>query len=646
MSREEQFDFYWKEIFTGLAYNPIEFNTYRFDQSMSLPSKFNKLYEMFKQLALNNQQVMDYLKEFVETFEIKMETTVTDVLNVWLDDGKLAEIVRLAINEEVITARTSKTATYTNLKERLDTSDDNQEKINNKVGELQTTLIDDIKEIQKEITNIGLELSNKASLKSNISFTVGVGGDFSNITDAIKKITEYKQVYSSDLTFDITILSGYIVKEQLLFTNIDLSMITIKSIDPIVTIDATDFNSVFGSELSYPFIGARNAKAPNIDVLFSMTNSIDKNDGLYLQSTSSCNVLPNKGIMNSGGFGIRAFDNSSLSARMAIFKDSNGRGCMISQGSRLSAPFIDLSGSKGRNGFRAYRNCTASLEGANISNCGETAVRISEGCIVDIKNSNLSNAGVIDSEGNSNGMTVFGASVVNAQNCNFSGAKLTGLVVSGGSTVAADFSSNFSNCGGRGIDCYGNSRVMANSAIINGTVGEAIRASSNSTIECASSDITNCRNSVACLSEYGAIIYASSVNGNNNNLSFHATNGGKIIGNSITANSSTIGFRCGFNGEIIIKDSEATLCSNKAVEVSTGSKFVGSSCDFTKGVNYGVHVYRDSEASLFASNCMRETSETDTDIVCTTGSIIKASGANGGTNITPNLITTEGLIIK
>ena len=187
---------------------------------------------------------------------------------------------------------------------------------------------------------------------------------------------------------------------------------------------------------------------------------------------------------------------------------------------------------------------------------------------------------------------------------------------------------------------------MADYAIINRTVGEAIRASSNSTIDCENSDITNCRNIVACRSEFGAIIHASSVNGNNNNLSFYATNGGKIIGNSITANSSTICFSCVFNGEIIIRNSEATLCSNKAVEVSTGSKFVGSSCNFTKGVNYGVHVYRDSEASLFASNCMRETSETATDIVCTTGSIIKANGANGGTNNTPNLITTEGLIIK
>lgn len=98
MSKEEQFDFYWKEIFTGLAYNPIEFNTYRFDQSMSLPGKLNKLYDMFKQLALNNQEVMDYLKEFVETFDEKLYGTVTDVLEVWLTDGRLAEIM-LEINE-------------------------------------------------------------------------------------------------------------------------------------------------------------------------------------------------------------------------------------------------------------------------------------------------------------------------------------------------------------------------------------------------------------------------------------------------------------------------------------------------------------------------------------------------------------------
>lgn len=97
MSREEQFDFYWKEIFTGLAYNPIEFNTYRFDQSMSLPGKVNKLYDMFKVLAMNNQEVMDYLKEFVETFDERLYTKVEDILMQWLEDGTMTEIILDAV---------------------------------------------------------------------------------------------------------------------------------------------------------------------------------------------------------------------------------------------------------------------------------------------------------------------------------------------------------------------------------------------------------------------------------------------------------------------------------------------------------------------------------------------------------------------
>lgn len=97
MNKEEQFDFYWKNIFDGLTWAPIEFSVYRFDQSLSLPDKFNKLYKMFKQLAINNQQVMDYLKEFVETFDKDLYDTVEKVLEKWLDDGVLATIANQLI---------------------------------------------------------------------------------------------------------------------------------------------------------------------------------------------------------------------------------------------------------------------------------------------------------------------------------------------------------------------------------------------------------------------------------------------------------------------------------------------------------------------------------------------------------------------
>lgn len=92
-NKEQEFDFYWNKIFNGLSWNPIEFNTYRFDESLSLPAKFNKLYEMFKKLALNNQQVIDYLKEFSETFDKRLAATVEDILNIMTEDGTLSDLI-------------------------------------------------------------------------------------------------------------------------------------------------------------------------------------------------------------------------------------------------------------------------------------------------------------------------------------------------------------------------------------------------------------------------------------------------------------------------------------------------------------------------------------------------------------------------
>lgn len=134
-SKEQQFDFYWKEIFTGLAYNPIEFNTYRFDQTMSLPGKVNKLYDMFKVLAMNNQEVMDYLKAFVETFDFKLETTVSDILAKWLEDGVLAELIRFVINEEVVEARNGKASLKIRLDSDYKTLAEKDTQLSNKLAE-------------------------------------------------------------------------------------------------------------------------------------------------------------------------------------------------------------------------------------------------------------------------------------------------------------------------------------------------------------------------------------------------------------------------------------------------------------------------------------------------------------------------------
>lgn len=99
---KNQFEFYWNNIFKGLSYNPIEFNVYRFDESMSLPSKVNKLYDMFKILAENNQQVMDYMKVFSETFDRNLYDTSEKILNKWLEDGVFNELFKSSIFKDFV----------------------------------------------------------------------------------------------------------------------------------------------------------------------------------------------------------------------------------------------------------------------------------------------------------------------------------------------------------------------------------------------------------------------------------------------------------------------------------------------------------------------------------------------------------------
>lgn len=91
--KELQFDTMWKKMFDELTWAPIEFSVYRFDESLSLPEKFNKLYQMLKELAINNDQIMAFLQKFVETFDSELYKTVDDIIKKWLEDGEFADIL-------------------------------------------------------------------------------------------------------------------------------------------------------------------------------------------------------------------------------------------------------------------------------------------------------------------------------------------------------------------------------------------------------------------------------------------------------------------------------------------------------------------------------------------------------------------------
>ena len=87
-----------------------------FSSELTLLQKINKIIQdLNRNFDLTNEMV-DYLNWFVETFDNKLYETLEDVLTVWVEDGSLSEIVRAAINDEVIVAR----GEFDSLGDRLD----------------------------------------------------------------------------------------------------------------------------------------------------------------------------------------------------------------------------------------------------------------------------------------------------------------------------------------------------------------------------------------------------------------------------------------------------------------------------------------------------------------------------------------------
>lgn len=111
--------------FIGLSKPDItRFESYlptAFSSELSLLQKVNEIIQdLNRNFDLSNEMV-EYLNHFIETFDEKLYGTIEDVLTVWLEDGRLADVVRVSINEEVIEARNDiENETHLKLNKRLD----------------------------------------------------------------------------------------------------------------------------------------------------------------------------------------------------------------------------------------------------------------------------------------------------------------------------------------------------------------------------------------------------------------------------------------------------------------------------------------------------------------------------------------------
>lgn len=171
------------------------------------------------------------------------------------------------------------------------------------------------------LTSLESSLNSTQYMKLTNNATVGTGGTFSTITEAINYLYSNKPLGKAV----ITLLAGFVMQEQVYLSSGDYSWIQIDSIDSEVVIDRTYIQTL--NETYYSaFTFANSCKAPIFNVLFNMNSLGNANyqNGVYLFQNSYLKILPGKGFKNSTGRNALIHKLSDLIAQQTIWVGGGG----------------------------------------------------------------------------------------------------------------------------------------------------------------------------------------------------------------------------------------------------------------------------------------------------------------------------------
>ncbi|HFN3235439.1 TPA: hypothetical protein ACHDMV_001633 [Campylobacter jejuni] len=213
--------------------------------------------------------------------------------------------------------------------------------------------------------NIITELSEKAKiLTQNLEWTVGEGGKFTNLNDALSEALKYNK--SNIIT--IKLKSGFIFNEKIVFSNASFNNVIISSEDDIVKVNPN--NAVFSdTSVSYLFL-SNYSITPIIDIKVDLnplenSNSTKKIVFLGLYQNSRGFITSNKGCMNAVWDAIMVEQASTLLANACVVENSGYDGVFCNQGSIVSISNATIKGSA-RYGILAREGGYICANSANI----------------------------------------------------------------------------------------------------------------------------------------------------------------------------------------------------------------------------------------------------------------------------------------
>jgi hypothetical protein len=485
----------------------------------------------------------------------------------------------------------------------------------------------------------GLILSDSSD---SYTITVGAGGNFSTLNAAIIQAVKMRPLLSANQSrVTIQLLAGFVMAEQVLVRNQDLSWITVTGVDAVTTVTPSAITALLSADIGIgaSVFGFDNAKGFVIDQLFNAgiaLTAVNGINGLVCINGATCTVNDGGGFAEFGG-GVGAFARagSVITAKGCSFID-NRIGIYALDGSVIDAGGIDASQTTDCSGSDWYgvycsRSSRVNFQYGTATGCHGDSIRVIRGSSFNGEGANLS--GCLGDTLN-NPTTVYGAALyslnsvceIRFSNC----SSCAGPAVLADGASAVDCSSiTATNCNSKAsfstIDSRNGSTVNANTSTITGSLSTvaAVGARDGSSVNFNGGDCSN-SSGYGLYSFSGSRIAASAATATGCSKSAAYCRQGSVIdADSLVATGCT--------------DSTAVIWATRASEIN----FQSGNCTSRTGT-YGVRSSEGSKINAINANCGPGTSN---DITIANGSVVSAFGSTGSVPTT-NTVSAAGIVYK
>ncbi|WP_412032796.1 hypothetical protein ACLIR7_09625 [Nitratireductor aquimarinus] len=465
------------------------------------------------------------------------------------------------------------------------------------------------------------KLADDLKASADVLFTVGSGGDFATINDALEAASKLviRSYVEGGFTVEVRLLTGFVMAEQVLLSQMDVGFVTITSVDPTVLVDTSFTAQALSTDDDiYPLFGGKDgAVLPTLDALFDC--GATRRDGVAVMNNSHAMFKPGAGVLNAR-HGLKAIGGSSLTCYIEGLTQGGfgagagvtagvkvpgctGRALHVGFGSRAELPRSDFSGCSGDHAVYAIWKSDVDIYQSNCSGASGTGITSRDGSIVNARESNVSNCnrgghalhgGQINlryyenswsggATGGARNCTDYGliandGATITAEGIPVDGSKI-GAHASNGSTITM-VDGGAANCIERALYALAGGRIFANGVDASGCTGvEAVTADgAGSVIDFVQGDASGASGGAVVAHECGII------NANGADLSGAATNAafarrGALV-NVRSANLQNAGDYGAYSfelGQIVAVSANASGAGTNGYQVSRGGIITANS---------------------------------------------------------------------